>query len=115
MLYSALIYLCVLLCFTQNFAAAVKELIPNGDFVPMIKILKKFLNFMSLTVCFSLKKKNNNKNYDAISLLPSNTSDTVISGLAPDNVKLKKTLKMEGRLMLTAEFFSFMEGEAEMQ
>ena len=38
----------------QNYAAAVKELIPNGDFVPMIKILKKFLNFMSLTVCMLL-------------------------------------------------------------
>ncbi|GFO38926.1 Wings apart-like protein homolog [Plakobranchus ocellatus] len=36
----------------KNYAAAVKELIPNGDFVPMIKILKKFLNFMSLTTAF---------------------------------------------------------------
>ncbi|RUS70309.1 hypothetical protein EGW08_021932 [Elysia chlorotica] len=36
----------------KNFAAAVKELIPHGNFVPMIKILKKFLNFMSLTTAF---------------------------------------------------------------
>lgn len=36
----------------KDYAATVKELIPNRDFVPMIKILKKFLNFMSLTTAF---------------------------------------------------------------
>ncbi|CAL1535656.1 unnamed protein product [Lymnaea stagnalis] len=36
----------------KEYAATVKKLIPNEDFGPMIKMLKKFLNFMSLTTAF---------------------------------------------------------------
>ncbi|XP_005089258.1 wings apart-like protein homolog [Aplysia californica] len=36
----------------KEYADKLKELIPNSDLGPMIKILKKFLNFMSLTTAF---------------------------------------------------------------
>ncbi|CAG5122973.1 unnamed protein product [Candidula unifasciata] len=36
----------------KEYATVVKKLIPNEDFGPMIKMLKKFLNFMSLTTAF---------------------------------------------------------------
>ncbi|XP_059142717.1 wings apart-like protein homolog [Physella acuta] len=36
----------------MEYAATVKKLIPNEDFGPMVKMLKKFLNFMSLTTAF---------------------------------------------------------------
>ena len=40
------------MCFLllQEYVDTVKGYLPEGDFEPMIKILKKFLGFMSLTV-----------------------------------------------------------------
>jgi len=50
--YAALL-LGTLITDNQDYAQSLKQLIPNNDFQPMIKILKKFLNFMSLTTAFS--------------------------------------------------------------
>lgn len=39
-----------LFSFSQEFVQMVKEYFEDGEFMPMIKILKKFLGFMNLTV-----------------------------------------------------------------
>ncbi|KAH9503996.1 hypothetical protein Btru_067513 [Bulinus truncatus] len=44
---------------SKEYSATVKQLIPNEDFGPMIKMLKKFLNFMSLTTAFGSTDVNN--------------------------------------------------------
>ncbi|KAI8794398.1 wings apart protein, partial [Biomphalaria glabrata] len=43
----------------KEYAKTVKQLIPHEDFGPMIKMLKKFLNFMSLTTAFGSTDVNN--------------------------------------------------------